>query len=258
MADNDWNASLYDSKLGFVSAYGTDLLGLLRPRPGERVVDVGCGTGDLASRIREAGADVLGLDASPAMVDSARRKYPDLDFRVARAESFRLEEPVDAAFSNATLHWVKDARGAADAMFRAVKPGGRLVVEFGGKGNVAAIVEAVSATLRDVGVDAAELNPWYFPSVGEYAALLESVGWEVAYAELYDRPTPLDGEDGLDAWLAVFAAPFFAPLDERQARDARRDIADRLRPALYDEASRVWTADYRRIRATATRPARRR
>jgi len=254
----DWNASLYDGKLGFVSQRGTDLLHLLQPRAGEIVLDVGCGTGDLAKRIAESGAAVVGIDASPAMIEAAKAKYPGpgLDFRVARAEAFALEKQADAAFSNAALHWVTDARGAAACMFDAVKPGGRLVAEFGGKGNVAAIVEAIERTLTErFGIDAAARNPWVFPSVGEYTSLLESVGWEVAYAELFDRPTALDGPDGLQAWLAVFGALYFEGFAEADAARAKDAIAERLAPRLYDAARGVWTADYRRLRVVARKPA---
>ncbi|HZG85751.1 class I SAM-dependent methyltransferase [Paenibacillus sp.] len=255
MTASDWNASLYDRKLSFVSGYGAGLLELLRPRAGETILDVGCGTGDLAARIVEAGAKVVGIDASPAMIASAQAKYPGIDFRVARAEAFALERSVDAVFSNAALHWVLDARGAARCMFGATKPGGRLVAEFGGKGNVASVAEAIEAALAELaGIDGAARRPWYFPSVGEYAALLESEGWEVLFAELYDRPTPIDGPDGLSAWLAVFAEPYFAGLSAEAADHVRAAVVSRLMPRLYDAAAVRWTVDYRRLIVAARKP----
>jgi SAM-dependent methyltransferase len=125
MMTSRWDAALYDSRLGFVSGFGENLVDVLEPKPGERILDIGCGSGDLAARIAETGATVFGIDASPEMIAAARDKYGDrkeIEFHVAGAESFSIGEQVDAAFSNAALHWVKDARGAAASIWSAVRP----------------------------------------------------------------------------------------------------------------------------------------
>ncbi|WP_220483146.1 trans-aconitate 2-methyltransferase [Paenibacillus thiaminolyticus] len=109
MAD-EWRPELYDSKLGFVSAHGQNVIELLQPKAGESVLDVGCGTGDLTARIRESGAHVVGIDKSEAMIAQARRKYPNLRFIVADAECplpEAMAEAFDAVFSNAALHWMR-------------------------------------------------------------------------------------------------------------------------------------------------------
>lgn len=256
-ASHDWDPELYDDRLAFVSDFGSSLIELLQPKPGENVLDIGCGSGDLAARIAEAGAFVLGIDASPDMVAAAREKYAHrtrLDFRVARAESFSVEQQADAAFSNAALHWVKDARSAAARIRDAVKPGGRLVAELGGKGNIDAIVRMIEHVLAEkYRIDAAARNPWYFPSIGEYALVLEATGWEVSGACLFDRPTALDGEDGMHAWLTMFGGPYFSGLPDDVAVQAKADICEALAPQLFDPSTRTWTADYRRLRIMATR-----
>lgn len=252
-----WNPELYDTRLAFVSDFGGSLIELLQPKPGETVLDVGCGSGDLAARIAETGAAVLGIDASPDMIAAAREKYADrarLDFRVARAESFSVEQQADAAFSNAALHWVKDARSAAIRIGNAVKPGGRFIAELGGKGNIATIVRAIEDVLTGkYRIDAAARNPWYFPSIGEYAGLLEAAGWAVSGAWLFDRPTTLDGEDGMHAWLTMFGGPYFSGLPDETVARAKADICDALAPQLFNSSMRSWTADYRRLRIIATR-----
>ncbi|HVC95991.1 MAG TPA: class I SAM-dependent methyltransferase [Pirellulales bacterium] len=253
-ADHDtWDASLYDARHSFVSAYGEDLVGLLAPLPGETIVDLGCGTGQLTARIAESGAKVLGLDASPAMIEQARRNHPSLAFELADATRFHFPAPCDAVFSNAALHWVKPPEAAVERIEAALRPGGRFVAEFGGHGNVRQIVAAARAAVAAVsGRDPGDVNPWYFPSVGEYAALLERHSLEVRFAKLFDRPTPLeDGERGMIHFLRMFGQPCFALLPPADRERAMTDTSERLKSSLWRDGQ--WTADYRRIRVMAVK-----
>ncbi len=248
-----WNASLYDGSHGFVAQYGRALVPLLEPRAGERILDVGCGTGQLTAEIADAGARVVGIDASPAMVAQAREKYPSLEFVTGSVCEMEYAEEFDALFSNAVLHWVKPPEVAARAMARALKPGGRLVVEFGGRGNVAGLVEAAYGALRRLGIAEPEgLNPWYYPSVGEYTALLEASGIEVTLAMLFERPTPLqEGEAGIAAWFRMFGGALMAPLHAEQAAEFLRLVPETAPAHLRREGG--WTADYRRLRVVGRR-----
>jgi trans-aconitate methyltransferase len=224
------------------------LIDLLDPQPGERILDAGCGSGELTNSIAERGATGIGFDFDPSMVKRAQEQFPKLTFFQADASNFQvLEEeggPVDAIFSNAALHWVRDADGAAASMSKALKPGGRFVVEFGGKGNVQRIVEATLETMnRSMTTD----SPWYFPSVGEYSSILEKHGIEVTSAALYDRPTVLEeGDEGLSNWLRMFGGAFFRDMSDEQVNNALTTVNHKLRPHLWDGTQ--WTADYRRIR----------
>ncbi|HVW36746.1 MAG TPA: methyltransferase domain-containing protein [Pirellulales bacterium] len=248
-----WNAGLYDQRHSFVYQHGADLLELLAPQAGERILDLGCGTGHLTAQIAGLGAAVLGLDASAEMIAEARRNHPQLSFGIADATQFQVAESFDAVFSNAVLHWVRPPERAVERIAAALKPGGRFVAEFGGKGNVASIVAAAAQAVSAVlGRDAGDVNPWYFPSVGEYASLLEANGLEVRYAALFDRPTPLEeGEQGMANWLTMFGAPCFAMLAEADRPRAVADAVERARPKLYRDGQ--WTADYRRLRVVATK-----
>src|SRR5437868_5307298 len=91
-----WNPALYDGKHSFVWKYGASLLELLAPQPGERILDLGCGTGHLTAQIAEAGAEVIGIDAAAAMIEEARRAYPSLRFEIMDARDFTFAEPFDA------------------------------------------------------------------------------------------------------------------------------------------------------------------
>jgi trans-aconitate 2-methyltransferase len=226
--------------------YGASLIEVLAPQAGERILDLGCGTGHLTAEMASRGARVVGLDGSPDMLGQARQNYPALSFTLADATSFRFTEPFDAVFSNAALHWVKDAEAAVESIAQALRTGGRFVAEFGGKGNITAVMRALGAVF---GAEAEARCPWRFMSVGEYSSMLERQGVEVREAHLFDRPTALEGENGLEDWLRMFAGSYFRDLPEERATETIREMVERLRPALYRDG--VWTLDYRRLRVVA-------
>ena len=229
---NIWDAAAYDSRHSYVARLGAGLIDDLNPQPAERILDLGCGTGHLTGIIAESGAMVVGIDQSPEMIGQARQNYPQLNFELADAATYHTDQPFDAVFSNAALHWIQPPEPVVEAISSALKPGGRFVAEFGGKGNTKSIL---SATGR---------NPWYFPSVAEYASLLERHGLEVVRAVLFERPTPVEGENGLRDWLQMFYKPPL-PLDVIERAEAQ------LRPQLYRDG--VWCIDYRRLRIAAKR-----
>jgi trans-aconitate methyltransferase len=249
MTNDQWNAALYREKHSFVFEYGRGLVSLLDPRPGERVLDLGCGTGQLTKAIADAGALVVGIDSSPAMVEAARAQYPELEFVEADARSFSFPEAFDAVFSNAVLHWVLDAESVVRRVSDSLRPGGRFVAEFGGSGNVARIADALREALREEG-RADERAWWYYPTVGEYSTLLEAHGLEVRFAALYDRPTRLeDGGRGLRNWVEMFKGEVFEGVGADAKERILTGVENRLRGALFNDGD--WHADYRRLRVVA-------
>jgi trans-aconitate methyltransferase len=222
------------------------LIDLLDPQHNERILDLGCGTGELAQAITEKGATVIGLDADPQMIAKAKHQFPAVTFQVADARSFHLPEPLDAVFSNAALHWVPESERVVASIAKSLKPGGRFVAEFGGKGNVGAIAKYLDEATNP------ELNPWYFPSIADYSSLLEKYDLEVIFAQLYDRPTPLnEGKDGLRNWILMFGESFLEDLSSDEKEQVLRGAEESLRPILYNGTQ--WVADYRRIRVVAKR-----
>jgi len=249
-AGQRWDAGLYDGKHAFVWRHGASLVELLDSREGERVLDLGCGTGHLTAAVARAGAVVVGLDRSADMLAQARCAYPQLEFVQGDGRDFRFAEPFDAVFSNATLHWVRPPEAVARRVREALRPGGRFVAEFGGRGNVRAVAEALRAAAERLGLPP-ELPDWYFPSVGEYAAVLEQAGLEVRFAVLFDRPTPLEGEGGLRDWVAMFGRSVLDAVPAGRREEFLRAVEDAARPVLFRDGG--WFADYRRLRVVAVR-----
>lgn len=243
-----WNAARYGAAARFVSDLGAPLLGLLDPQPGERILDLGCGDGVLTARIAAAGAEVTGLDASPAMVAATAAR--GLRAVLGSAAALTDVGVYDAVFSNAALHWVPDAEAVLAGVARALVPGGRLVVEQGGHGNIAAIRTALVAVLRSRGVatDLAEI--WSFPTAEEQATRLVAAGLAVREISLTPRPTPVAA--GMEAWLAALAGPALALLPGADRAAAQAEVASLVAPALRDHAG-AWTADYVRLRYVAVK-----
>lgn len=245
----NWNAELYTKKHGFVFAYGSDLIDLLAPKPGQLILDLGCGSGELTQQIADRGATLIGLDAAASMLDKARQQFPTLDFRPGDATTFALPERFDAIFSNAVLHWITDYDRVAERIGQHLKPGGRLVAEFGGKDNIRQIIDAITRQLKQRGYDV-RASWWYFPSVGEYAAVLEKHGFRVRLAQHFDRDTKLDDpKTGLTDWIEQFGGNFFAGVPDADKTAVLEAVNADLRPSLFRDD--CWFADYKRLRVVA-------
>src|SRR6516225_4251564 len=275
---NQWNAAEYDAKHAFVYEKAKGLVELLAPKPGERILDLGCGTGALTAEIATRGAEVMGVDRSEEMIAQARKKFPALQFEVLDARQLRVnlgqvdarrwsatgdkadrvEEArevgrlgFDAVFSNAVLHWIPEAAEVIAGVAQVLKPGGRFVAEFGGKGNIQKLVAGFQRAFAALGMrPPAGVSPWFYPSVAEYAGLLEKHGLEVREASLFERPTALEeGERGLENWIRVFRQTFVEKMGEAKAQRWIREVERQCRDEQFHDGS--WVLDYRRLRIAA-------
>ena len=253
LADNstiDWDPSLYEDRHKFVWEYATDLIDLLSPSPGERILDLGCGTGQLTALISQSGAEVVGMDKSKSMIYKAKQNYPEIDFRVGDGANFRGDRPFDALFSNAALHWITESESAVACICQSLNSKGRFIAEFGGKGNMSNFISAVESTLKEFGYARSNLSPWFFPSIGEYATLLEKHGFHVSFAKLFSRPTVLEsGEKGFHNWVRMFGKAWLEVLPESQIDEFLDRCALKIRDTAFIDSH--WIADYRRLRIQA-------
>ncbi|WP_300922291.1 trans-aconitate 2-methyltransferase [uncultured Desulfovibrio sp.] len=146
-----WDSALYDTQHDFVAEYGKGLLECIAPDASQSILDLGCGTGTLTDQLAARAGSVVGIDASPEMIGRAKQRFPHLAFMVGDALSLPFERQFDIVFSNAVFHWIPDHDRLLKRIRRALKAQGRLICEFGARGNVATIEEAFSRACGEHG-----------------------------------------------------------------------------------------------------------
>jgi SAM-dependent methyltransferase len=246
-----WEPGDYAKNAAFVPALGAPVLALLDPKPSERILDLGCGDGVLTVKLVEAGAEIVGVDASDTMIAAAKAR--GLDAHVVDGQALDFDGEFDAVFSNAALHWMLDGQAVARGVFRALKPGGRFVGEMGGQGNVATLRSGLRTELLRRGYKVPEEDPQWYPGIAEFSAVYEAAGFVDVDAKLIPRPTPLPA--GVAGWLKTFRAGF---MDHAAVPDSEQDdVAQAVEASLETKLRKddgTWEADYVRLRFTMRKP----
>jgi len=245
-----WNAELYQDKHDYVAEYGKSLLAYVANDSAQVILDLGCGTGELTYELSQKAGVVIGVDGSESMINNAKEKYPEIEFYVMDACNLKWENYFDVIFSNAVFHWIPNQTNLLDSIYRALKPNGKLICEFGAHGNIANIQRAFQTAASGYGYD--YVSQFYFPAVCEYTQLLENAGFNIEFITDYDRPTALkDGRLGLRNWLNQFFASDLSKFTASQQSDIFEAVEDNLRSKLWN--GERWTADYRRIKVIASK-----
>lgn len=243
MSNQNWNPRSYNSGACFVPVLGKPVINLLKPMPGEKILDLGCGDGTLTKELAKLGCEVTGVDSSPEMVEAARAK--GVSAELIDGERLDFREEFDAVMSNAALHWMSDQYAVARGVWRALKPGGRFAAECGGEGCVRVIREGMKIALIKRNIDYKARNPFKYPKLGEFTSILENQGFSVGYIARINRPTQLP--EGLKGWLEVFSEYHTRGFSEPEKEKFYAEVEDYCRPTLYNEKT-GWWADYVRLR----------
>jgi trans-aconitate methyltransferase len=243
-----WDANLYNSQHDFVSKYGMDLISLLNPQKEEYILDLGCGTGTLTYEISKSGARVLGIDSSSEMIQQARNSYNNLVFEVADGHNLQFTSVFNAVFSNAALHWMTEPSKVIAGVWRALKNGGRFVLEMGGINNIKKLLDTIAQVAAEFNISCEPLLN-YYPSIAGYASLLEAGQFRVTYCALLERPTPLKGPEGLRNWVRMFRNAVLEQLSQSQQELFLQRLETIAKPFLYH--NHTWWADYVRLRVMA-------
>jgi len=256
----EWDAEEYEVVSAPQTGWGADFLDLFLERWGlrgdEAVVDAGCGTGRVTELLLRHLPDgtVLAVDASEAMVEAARDRFDgDLRVRVERRDLLRLEveRPVDVIFSTATFHWIEDHERLFERLARALKPGGRLVAQCGGEGNIArtlAAIEQVMGEGRFEGFFTDFRETWYFADPETTRARLQAAGFEAIETWLHDENTEFGSVEELARFLrTAVLRPHLAVLPEAEREPFAAAVAERLA-----RRGRL-VVDYVRLNMLATR-----
>lgn len=243
----EWDAETYDAISDPQFSWGMEVLERLELRGDENALDAGCGSGRVTEKLRERlpGGSVLAVDASAAMVEKARERLNErASYLVADLAELQIDEPVDLVFSTATFHWLLDHERLFSRLHAALRPGGRLVAQCGGQGNVAEHAQAIAAVAT---------RPEYFPHFEGMTLMWNFAGPEeteerlraagFAESRCWLEPKPVTPSDSLRFTMTVTLGPHLARLPEEK----RRPFAE----AVLEQSPQPLTLNYVRLNIEA-------
>jgi trans-aconitate 2-methyltransferase len=213
-----WNPELYSVSSSPQKSWGIELITKLNLKGNEKVLDVGCGDGKLSAEMARKlpEGSVLGIDLSQSMITFAREHYlpenfPNLAFMQIDATDLNFSSEFDIVFSNAAIHWIKDHELVLKVIWKSLKPGGKFLAQFGGRGNAAEIFEVVDLMLEDekwISYFKNFIFPFRFYGPAEYLKWLKSTGFSVKRLELNPKDMFLEGKRELFAWSFSILHPY--------------------------------------------------
>ncbi|WP_051808345.1 class I SAM-dependent methyltransferase [Actinoplanes subtropicus] len=211
-----WRGRTYDAEYRHVISSGESLIDLLAPRIGERILDLGCGTGTITAQIAQRGAIARGFDISESMISQARRQYPDVRFDLGDAGALPADSTHDAVFCNSALHWMDALTDVFGAVFSALTPGGRFVAEVPVVGSLAELRELLLRAWAKAEIPGSPPpTRWHLRDPQEYLAKLVEARFTVTSAEVGRRERQLNGVSPRQ-WWSQYGPEVFRGLSDSQ------------------------------------------
>ncbi len=243
----EWDAETYDAVSDPQFSWGMEVLERLELNGDEAAIDAGCGSGRVTAELLDRLPDgsVLAVDGSEAMVAKTRERLGDrASYLVADLAELELEEQVDLVFSTATFHWVLDHDALFARLRAALRPGGRLIAQCGGEGNVARhaeVIASVAARPEFATHFSGAAGMWNFGGAEETEGRLRAAGFTGARCWL--EPKPVRPPDPLAFTSTVTLGPLLAQLPE----ELRRPFAE----AILEESEQPLVLEYVRLNIEA-------
>jgi trans-aconitate 2-methyltransferase len=213
-----WNAKDYQKHSRAQQAWARELIVKLNLRGDEHMLDVGCGDGKITAEIAGylGNGSITGVDNSAAMIELAGQnfphdKYPNISFLLMDANELLYTEKFDIVFSNAVLHWIHEHKPVLNGMYRALVPGGRILLQMGGKGNARDIIKTMQLLQSGSDWQCYFQNfefPYFFPDCHEYSLLLAQAGFRIQRVELLNRDVVYNDRAGLAGWIRTTWMPY--------------------------------------------------
>jgi trans-aconitate 2-methyltransferase len=231
-----WNPEAYGRSSSAQKRWAEELISKIPIKGDERILDIGCGDGKITAQIASMVPEgsITGIDNSVEMISFAKgrypqSRYPNLAFEYGDASALEYADEFDLVVSFACLHWVLDHRPVLLGISRSLRPGGRLFIQFGGRGNADGILRVVNGLISGKGMNRYFEGfgfPYGFFGPEDYTQWLEQAGLRAVRVELVQKEMVQAGIEGLSSWVESTWLPYIERVPEALQRDFIRDIAE--------------------------------
>lgn len=259
-----WDAGDYAKQSANQQKWARELITKLNLHGNEYILDIGCGDGKVTAEIalQLSNGSVTGIDNSSSMIDLARTnfprsQYPNLSFEIGDARTFLFNSQFDLIFSNAVLHWVIDHRPVLKNIYHCLKPGGRILLQMGGKGNAANILTVLDEMRLENKWKSYFMDfdfPYGFYGDQEYRTWLVETGFIIKRVELIPKIMTHPNKEGLEGWIRTTWLPYTQRVPNSDRDAFINEIATRYIQKQPTDSGGIIKINMMRLEVEAAKP----